>query len=255
MKIEDVEYTVKLSSKAGGAIYGGAIGVVVDEFAGEGSSKILNAICSNMASKFGIYVYDFLRNDPDTIVTWKFVDSIKKDNVKDNGIKDSGDRTKFESGAVRDMREGKGRCDLLPLDVVCDIFGARAKDMEKPETAKIFYFIHRFRTTGEEFYLIRAFDKFIDADPAMNSDEYTALLELAKHYEGGAAKYGDRNWEKGIPLHCFIDSALRHLLKWARGDDDEPHNRAFLWNIVGAIWTKHNRPELDDYTLIEKYYE
>lgn len=29
-------------------------------------------------------------------------------------LKDSGDRRKFETGAVRDMAEGKGRCDLLP---------------------------------------------------------------------------------------------------------------------------------------------
>lgn len=28
-------------------------------------------------------------------------------------IKDSGDRTKFETGAVRDMHSGKGRMDLL----------------------------------------------------------------------------------------------------------------------------------------------
>ena len=30
-------------------------------------------------------------------------------------ILDSGDRTQFSSGAVRDMKGGKGRCDLLPL--------------------------------------------------------------------------------------------------------------------------------------------
>ena len=30
-------------------------------------------------------------------------------------IKDSGNRREFESGAVRDMAEGKGRCDLMPL--------------------------------------------------------------------------------------------------------------------------------------------
>lgn len=30
-------------------------------------------------------------------------------------IKDSGSRREFESGAVRDICEGKGRCDLLPL--------------------------------------------------------------------------------------------------------------------------------------------
>lgn len=30
-------------------------------------------------------------------------------------IQDSGTRREFESGAVRDMAEGKGRCDLMPL--------------------------------------------------------------------------------------------------------------------------------------------
>lgn len=30
-------------------------------------------------------------------------------------IKDSGERTQFATGAVRDMHEGKGRFDLLPM--------------------------------------------------------------------------------------------------------------------------------------------
>ena len=32
----------------------------------------------------------------------------------DMAIKDSGSRREFETGAVRDMAEGKGRMDLLP---------------------------------------------------------------------------------------------------------------------------------------------
>ena len=36
-------------------------------------------------------------------------------------IKDSGVRRKFDSGAVRDIAEGKGRCDLLPLGVIGEI--------------------------------------------------------------------------------------------------------------------------------------
>ena len=40
-------------------------------------------------------------------------------------IKDSGARREFESGAVRDIQEGKGRCDLLPLDVVACIIGPK----------------------------------------------------------------------------------------------------------------------------------
>ena len=37
-------------------------------------------------------------------------------------ILDTGDRTPYASGAVRDMKEGKGRMDLLPLDVLLDIY-------------------------------------------------------------------------------------------------------------------------------------
>lgn len=33
-------------------------------------------------------------------------------------IKDSGNREEFKSGAVRDMQEGKGRCDLLPSNAL-----------------------------------------------------------------------------------------------------------------------------------------
>ena len=40
----------------------------------------------------------------------RFYEGVKK-------ILDSGERRQFESGAVRDIAEGKGRCDLLPLDI------------------------------------------------------------------------------------------------------------------------------------------
>ena len=36
-------------------------------------------------------------------------------------IEDSGNRTAFESGAVRDIQEGKGRCDLMPLGCVAAV--------------------------------------------------------------------------------------------------------------------------------------
>lgn len=36
-------------------------------------------------------------------------------------ILDSGDRTRFETGAVRDMHAGKGRMDLLPWAAIMDV--------------------------------------------------------------------------------------------------------------------------------------
>ena len=108
---------------------------------------------------------------------------------KPQPIKDSGDRTQFASGAVRDMHEGKGRFDLLPMCV---------------------------------------------------------LIRLAKHYEKGALKYSDRNWEKGIPAHSFADSAFRHLVKYMDGMDDEDHLISAIWNLCGLAWTEEKRPDLID---------
>ena len=80
----------------------------------------------------------------------------------------------------------------------------------------------------------------------MISIPWEAILRLSKHYEDGAKKYDERNWEKGIQLHCYIDSGVRHYIKYCRGDVDEPHDRAFLWNMLGALWTQKNKPELID---------
>ena len=84
------------------------------------------------------------------------------------------------------------------------------------------------------------------------SDSISMFLDTAKHYEDGARKYSDRNWEKGIPLHCYIDSGVRHYFKFIRGDQDEPHDRAFVWNMMGAIRTHRTRPDLIDLPFIDK---
>lgn len=104
-------------------------------------------------------------------------------------IKDSGNRTEFSTGAVRDMHEGKGRMDLLPL---------------------------------------------------------TAIIELSKHCEEGALKYGEHNIDKGIPQHSLCDSAMRHLVKYMRGDMDENHLRAACWNLMWALDQSVNKPHLND---------
>lgn len=101
--------------------------------------------------------------------------SENKNEKNDYTIKDSGERTKFKTGAVRDLRSGKGRFDLVP--------------------------------------------------PA-------PIRALAIHFEKGAKKYGPRNWEKGIPLSKFLDSAERHLQEIKEGMNDENHPISALWNLV-----------------------
>lgn len=155
-------------------------------------------------------------------------------------LKDSGERRQFASGAVRDIANGKGRCDLLPLDVIAQMFG---------EGDLILQHISSYIRTGKATYLYRAMHSFIQRE--YNGDKYEALLELSKHMEDGARKYSERNWEKGIPLHAFIDSGVRHYLKYLRGDNDEPHARAFMWNMVCCVWTQKHHPELIDLPFVE----
>lgn len=156
-------------------------------------------------------------------------------------ILDSGARREFSSGAVRDVATGKGRCDLLPLDEVSVLLGSYLSNgpVYHPRD-EVVEFINQYVRNGDVGNLYTAIRKFIHREGIHPS---TAILELAKHYEDGLSKYPERNWEKGLPVKCYIDSGIRHYLKYMRGDNDEPHNRAFLWNMFGAIWTHNNRPE------------
>ena len=102
-------------------------------------------------------------------------------------IKDSGERTEFNTGAVRDMHDGKGRMDLLP---------------------------------------------------------WGAIMEVSKHCENGAKKYGEHNVDKGIPTSSLCDSGMRHLAKYLDGWMDEPHLLAAAWNLLWALEMEIKHPEL-----------
>ncbi len=153
-------------------------------------------------------------------------------------ILDSGARKQFESGAVRDIREGKGRCDLLPLDVVALVNGCG-------EDSHVIRCVDDFCKDGMIIHLCGALEIFTEL--YFKNSMPSMFLEVSKHFEEGAKKYGEDNWQKGIPTHCYIDSAVRHYLKYLRGDTDEPHDRAFCWNILCCIWTCIHKPELNDY--------
>lgn len=147
-------------------------------------------------------------------------------------IQDSGERVEFATGAVRDIREGKGRCDLLPLKVIAKLFNDPYLNA-----------IANYVDSGDINYL---YDALRCASEKIFSDLPTLAIEVSIHYEEGAKKYVERNWEKGIPVHCYIDSAIRHYLKHLRGDNDERHDRATCWNILCCIWTLENKPDLND---------
>ena len=67
-----------------------------------------------------------------------------------------------------------------------------------------------------------------------------AVRQVARLYQIGNEKYpdgGGRNWERGIPLRSFLDSALRHLFCFMDKQVDEPHLVQATWNLLGLIQT------------------
>lgn len=102
-------------------------------------------------------------------------------------LNDTGQRSNYETGAVRENVGGKGRFDLVP---------------------------------------------------------FQALMRLAQHYENGRDKYSERNWEKGMPISRYYDAAMRHLIKYGDGWNDEDHLAAVLWNVAAIMHHEAELPEM-----------
>jgi len=73
------------------------------------------------------------------------------------------------------------------------------------------------------------------------------LTRLSKWYELGANKYGDRNWEKGMPFSRYTASMFRHVIAWMKGDKSEDHLSAIAWNSLVIIHHQElNEMQWDD---------
>ena len=105
----------------------------------------------------------------------------------------------------------------------------------------------KLKDSGER----RQFDTGAVRDRAAGKGRYDllstqALMRLARHYEAGAIKYEDRNWEKGMPISVYVDAAMRHLVKYIAGWNDEDHLAAVLWNISAIMFMEDEMPHLQD---------
>jgi len=114
-------------------------------------------------------------------------------------IKPSETNQDYGTGAVRGSNAGTGEAHLLPFQAILRIM--------------------------------------IDGFGSVTRAPLGGITELAKLYEAAKTKYPGRNWEKGVPLARYVDSAFRHFCKHVRGDKDEPHLVQFAWNLVGLLQT------------------
>jgi hypothetical protein len=91
------------------------------------------------------------------------------------------------------------------------------------------------------------FESGMVRDVTEGKTDYALVLDgpmfdrWAVHLTKGAGKYSKRNWmlaEGDAELQRFRESAFRHFMQWFRGDTDEDHASAVLFNINGAEFVK-----------------
>lgn len=90
------------------------------------------------------------------------------------------------------------------------------------------------------------FDSGFTRDTGENKPRYDLiphelLTRLADLYARGAEKYDENNWRKAnseVEYKRFIASAWRHFIAWLRGDTDEDHMSAVVWNLWSYTWHK-----------------
>jgi dATP/dGTP diphosphohydrolase, N-terminal len=72
------------------------------------------------------------------------------------------------------------------------------------------------------------------------------LRRLAETCAEGAEKYGDHNWQRGIPASVMLNHAIRHIYLWLDGDNTEDHLAHACWNILGVCHFEEEMPQMID---------
>lgn len=195
---------------------------------------------------------------------------MRKEKPCQSSLKDTGNRSDLSgTGGLRDINPENGRCDLLPAHILAnyviqsDMMNEMIKADVRTNVGKALGKLLTYLDTVNPVHLYEAFDYLIQYNYLVNADVCgdedknwhgvyklrglaQMIMDLSVHYKNGALKYAERNWEKGLPIHSFIDSAIRHLCKEILGWTDEPHLIACAWNVVGALYTLETYPWLQD---------
>ena len=144
------------------------------------------------------------------------------------------------------LTEGEGRCDLLPILTIADILDEDDTIFDVTMLKKILCEIAVCLDESNNNTL-----RYNSASAAIKTyasmtchNIFDLLLDVSFYYEEEAKKYSERNWEKGLPPRCFLDSAIRHLFKRLDDRSDEDHGGAFVWNMFGFMLTLKRGKEI-----------
>ena len=81
--------------------------------------------------------------------------------------------------------------------------------------------------------------------------DLSTFEDLVKVLMNGATKYGDFNWQKGLPITEVYESLIRHLVSFMNGENNDKesglsHLDHALCNLYFMKWYMINKPEMDN---------
>ena len=163
----------------------------------------------------------------DVLDAYQLVDSAKSDapcacHVEQETAAVATEKETFESGAVRDVTDY--RYDLMSHIAVDYLL--RGNAIPRALALDLFDFVEgKVKTSALLIHL-----------KAMLECTETELAHLyAQALHEGSSKYGEKNWEKGIPISNLLNHSLHHLFKSAAGDTSENHRSHLVWNVLTLI--------------------
>lgn len=77
-------------------------------------------------------------------------------------------------------------------------------------------------------------------------DERRFCSGAVRSSDADSEKYGDFNWERGMPIHDLLNHGLRHLYLFLSGDRSEDHLAHAGWNVLAAMHSEELWPELNE---------
>lgn len=86
---------------------------------------------------------------------------------------------------------------------------------------------------------------FCYLDDAARIDGEPLIFGVAKAYQEGASRYGNWNWERGMPADSILNHAVRHIFLAIRGDTDEDHCGHAGWGLLAAYHSLKLWPHLN----------
>ena len=119
---------------------------------------------------------------------------------------------------------------------------------------------HPFLYGGNEFIITlekyapnnseKKADRFNDGKPRWSLVDFDSLEPMVKVLEYGCKKYDANNWKKGLKTTEIIESMMRHMQAYLRGEDIDPesklpHTGHIMCNAMFLSYMNKYMPDFD----------